>query len=483
MDKIRKQKLDYFLLDLDGKIKEIKYYLMLDKGAVLLDAIEKFEEENAEFLQYYSSGQDDLNKRKWIIQFILFPIISDDKVEELLQYHLLEALEAGLDLEELMKMRAITISELLWPKLSQQYLKALMQNTQLIGGDPLSVAGEKSSFLPYIKNWISIYNRRFGIEKHTGLEPHQFVLEDANTQRLSGSFKEKLLKMLNFYESIKVYSLSEIESDLRKMKMRFSTQQAAAYSLSKNRPSATKPKQVSAPPSKKGFDKEKLAPFPFKSSVKATEIPVDLLPDKRIRIVQTEYPGDKEEGKPKIAAVKSPISGIAVQKERSMTENHVLELLEKYPALREQKVTTNSISLPIAPFNLTPTLQNWIQHYFRECGRGKHSPQERESFIELLRKSQNLNTSDEHKLQKIFRSVDEKITLPFDKKNNLLLLDLVGVSNKLKIEKETEDASAKSKPVMRITASGIENANGAKKDRGYLDLELMPTEKNNETKN
>ena len=231
MDKIRQQKLDTFLLDLDGKIKEIRDYLLLDKGAILLDAIAKFEEENAEFLQYNPAGTEELNKRKWVIQYVIFPLIADDKVEELLQYHLLEPLVAGLDLEELMRMRAITISELLWPKLSQQYLKALMQNTQLIGSDPIGVAGEKTSFLPYIKNWISLYNRKFGIDKHSGLESHQFVIEDVNAQKLGKKLKEYLLKVLRFYESMKVYSLSEIETDLRKMQLGFAAQQAAAYSV------------------------------------------------------------------------------------------------------------------------------------------------------------------------------------------------------------------------------------------------------------
>jgi len=475
MDKIRQQKLRYFLLDLDGKIKEINTYLLLDKGAILLDAIEKFEEENAEFLQYNSSCQDDLNKRKWIIQFILFPIISDDKVEELLQYHLLEALDAGLDLEELMRRRAITISELLWPKISQQYLKALMQNTQLVGGDPLNTAGGGNSLLPYIKNWISLYNRRFGIDKHTGLEPHQFVLDDPNTARLSKDLKEKLLKILSFYESLKVHSLSEIEAELRKMRMGFVAQQAAAYSIGENRqenikkPSGAPSTQIPAEAdlSAKASGKEDIPSWPQKTNKKPTEkiaaIQKEILQDKRIKIINdTGTPKNKQ---PENSPTKEII------------ESHVLELLEKYPSLQGFRITANPISLSIAPFTLSPTIQNWIQYYFKECGRGKHSPQERGEFMEILKKSQNLGESDLQKLQKIFRSVDEKIPLPFDRGSKELLLNLMTVGSKLKIEGTLKNAPPKLRPVIKISGSGINKPESIEKDKGYLDIELVSTQK------
>jgi len=467
MDKIRKQKLDYFLLDLDGKIKEIRNYFLLDKGSILLDAIEKFEEENAEFLQYYSSGQDELNKRKWIIQYVLFPILDDDKIEELLQYHLLEALEAGLDVEELMQMRAITISELLWPKISQQYLKSLMQNTQLIGGDPISMPNSKTSLLPYVKNWINLYNQRFGVDKHSGLEPHQFILEDPNTRRLSKGIKENLLKILNFYESLKVYSLSEIEAELRKMQMGFATQQAAAYSLSKQSNQKT---AQNLPPNKiYPASKEKVIPNPVsqKSAEKIISTKKDSFQDKRIKIVTTEYPDFTEKNNsPTPNLNENNVSKNNVSQKRESEAGHILELLEKYPALGDYRITDNPISLPIAPFSLPPTVQNWIQYYYNECGKGRHSPQEREGFLNLLRKSQHINELGLQKIHKIFRSVDDKTPLPFDKASGELLLDSVKVGQKLKAEEE-KNVDTKIKPV------GIMKSQAGRSD--YLNLELVPT--------
>jgi hypothetical protein len=479
MDKIRQQKLDHFLLDLDGKMKEIKDYLLLDKGAILLDAIAKFEEENAEFLQYNPAGLDELNKRKWIIQYLIFPLIADDKVEELLQYHLMEALNYGLDMEELMRMRAITISELLWPKISQQYLKALMQNTQLIGGDPIGVAGEKTTFLPYVKNWISLYNRRFGIDKHSGLETHQFVLDDINAQKLGKKLKESLLKVLRFYESMKVYSLSEIEADLRKMQLGFAAQQAAAYSVSQDQA--------------KNPNKYPVIPLgPAKTTASAVGKPAI---DKKIKIMTEGYPKEKVT-EPTTSAAKSVTQKIRVQepskiirktksKEKSKLANApITKLLEDYPALQSQKLTNNSISLKIAPFSLTPTLQNWIQYYAKECGKGKHSLQERNAFLDQMDKTQNISPADLQKLEKVLRSVDEHTPLPFDQQTNEIKLDLVKVGEKLKTtpasEKNIAPSPAAPQPVFKMGGEGITSAN-TPRDDDYLDIQLMPAAKEDES--
>jgi hypothetical protein len=479
MDKIRQQKLDQFLLDLDGKMKEIKEYLLLDKGAILLDAIAKFEEENAEFLQYNPAGLDELNKRKWIIQYLIFPLIADDKVEELLQYHLLEAMNYGLDLEELMRMRAITISELLWPKLSQQYLKALMQNTQLIGGDPIGVAGEKTTFLPYVKNWISLYNRKFGIDKHTGLETHQFVLEDTNTQKLGKKLKESLLKVLRFYESLKVYSLSEIEADLRKMQLGFAAQQAAAYSVSQDQ--ARNPNKYPVVP-----------PAPAKTPAPAAGKPTV---DKKIKIMTESYPKEMV-AEPATPVAKPTARKIEVQepgkiirktkpKEKPELVNApISKLLEDYPVLQPYKLTSNSISLKIAPFSLAPTIQNWIQYYTKECGKGKHSLQERNNFLDTLEKTQNISPADLQKLEKVLRSVDEHTPLPFDKQTNEIKLDLVKVGEKLKAAPASKDtlapAPAVPQPVFKMGGEGIAPAN-TPRDDDYLDIQLMPAAKEDDS--
>ncbi|MFH1183395.1 MAG: hypothetical protein V1690_03990 [Candidatus Moraniibacteriota bacterium] len=498
MDKVEKQKVQSFLISADQKIKEIKDFLQLDRGDILLEEIAKFEEESAEFLQFNSAYQDELNKRKWIIQYIIFPILSDDKVEELLQYHLLEAVDLGLDLEELMKMRAITISELLWPKLSQQYLKALSQNTQLIGSEPIVLEGEKSTFLPYVKNWISVYNRRFGIEKHGGLEPHQFVLENANAQRLNKGLKESLLKIIKFYESLKVFSLSEIEGELRKMKMGAVAQQAVAYSIAKeNAPG--KPPRTTAPTSK-------LPPLPNTrrygalpdekpiSGLHSGFSPVGL--EKRIKIVGTEYKSENKDIPKKDEEIKTTRVMVGNQTEpdkkeekpleRDVVEKPIADLMENFSALASFNITGKSINLPTAPFSLAPTAQNWIEYYQKECGKGRHSPQERDAFIEKLEKNQGLGPADALKLKKVLRSVDEKIALPYDKKNKELLLDLVKVGDKLKTEEKSEESKIsaeldkiipksidKPKPVKKIEP--------IKKEEGYLEIELVPGGKAEDT--
>ena len=512
MDQIEKQKVQSFLISIDQKIKEIKDFLELAKGELVLEEISKYEEENAEFLRFNSAYQDELNKRKWIVQYLIFPIIADDKVEELLQYHLLEAIDIGLDPEELMKMRAITISELLWPKISQQYLKALAQNTQLIGSEPILIEGEKSTYLPYVKNWISVYNRRFGIEKHSGLEPHQFVLENTNAKRLNKGQKETLLKILKFYESLKVISLSEIEGELRKMKMGAvvpaspaGRQQAAAYSISTD---ATRGRMAQL------ANTSKIPPLSSKEPISVLK-PISDKPtilDKRIKIIKAKY---QEESKT-TPVTEEPLKSTRVKvenqtkpkenedktKEREVIEKSITELLETFPPLKNYNITSKSIALPTAPFSLAPTAENWIDYYHKECGKGRHSPQERDSFIENLKKNQGLGPDDALKLKKILRSADEKNALPYDKKNKELLLDLVKVGEKLKIEEEdSEDAkiskeldkiipkkTEKPEPALRrelrshtakefgkgAQSDSIKKIEPVKKDEGYLEIELVP---------
>ena len=489
MDKIEKQKVQSFLINLDLKIKEVKDFLTLADGDLLLEEIAKFEEENGEFLQFNSAYQDELNRRKWIIQFILFPVISDDKVEELLQYHVLEAIDVGLDIDELMKMRAITISELLWPKVSQQYLKSISQNTQLIGSEPLIVEGGKNSYLPYVKNWISVYNRRFGIEKHSGLEPHQFVLEDPNAGRLSKGLKEKLLKILKFYESLKVYSLSEIEGELRKMQMGAVAQQAVAYSISKSGPPGSEQKPAPGAATRLSVPAPTAVAAAGSSSAAAKSVPRDILVDKRIKFTGAKYSTEKDS--PKITPTleietpkeekKLPLESQEIERlaKREVVEKSVAELIEKYPSLINYKITSKSISLPTAPFSLTPSIQNWIDFYHKECGKGKHTPQERDNFLEQLKKNQGVGPADAQKLQKLFRSLDDKSPLPYDKTNKELLLDLVKVGEKLKSEEEISEKESIAKELDKIIKKSPtrvikKSPEAAKKDEGYLDIELVP---------
>lgn len=468
MDKIRQQKLREFLVQIDSSIKEMKNYLMLESGGPILDAIKKVEEENAEFLQYYSEGQDALNQRKTIIHFLLFPILDDLKVSELLQYHILDAIEAGLDIDELMRMRAISSSELLWPKISQEYLKALSQNTQLVGSQPLLIEGDRSSYLPYIKNWISAYNRRFGVEKHTGLEPHQFVLEDVNAQKLSKGTKETLLKILKFYENLKVYSLSEIESEIRKVQ---------AYTLVPNQSNLPSGAGRSASQEKTRVSTEK----PTSTNERVKEILKTPIPtpsrgqsapvfgsDQRIKIMSNSY--DNGDGNSQFGREKSEES---VEENSIVIEKgHLLELLEKYPKLSEQRVTERPIRLAQAPFSMNATINNWVQLYFKECGKGRHTPQDRDSFIERILANQGFSQSETENLKLTLRSIDEKTLLPFDKQNNKILFEKISVGRKILSQEEKKPAATSPNLVGTIDSRG-----SLEKRAGYnneSDIELVP---------
>lgn len=436
MDKIRQQKLKEFIIKTDAAIRDIKNYLMLEKGDVVIGEIKKFEEENGEFLQYYPEGQEALNRRKYIIDFLLFPIISDDKVSELLQYHLINAMESGLDVEELMKQRAISTSELVWPKLSQEYLKALSQNTELIGATPISIKGDKSSYLPYVKNWISAYNQRFGIEKHSGLEPHQFVLEENNAKRLNKGQKEILLKVLKFYENLKVYSLSEIEKEVRKINEMLKPE---AKAIDKQRGVILQQREEAKKASSAPAPAEKIKPtpvsIPYVSHVSHEENSAveEETGEGKIKIMGQSFSSDQTGKAKSISISKESDQATAPPVENRILERgHVMELINKFSGLGDSKITVSSIRLVGAPFSASPTLNNWIGFYYKECGKGGHTPQERENFIERLKTSQSLSPDEIQNLSLVFRSLDEKNILPYDTASGRIAFDQISIGAKLK---------------------------------------------------
>ncbi len=433
MDKIRQQKLKEFIIKIDSSIHDIKNYLMLEKGDLILSEIKKFEEENGEFLQYYQEGQEALNRRKYIIDFLLFPIISDTKVSELLQYHLTKALESGLDIEELMKQRAISTSELVWPKLSQEYLKALAQNTELIGATPISIKGDKSSYLPYVKNWVSAYNQRFGIEKHSGLEPHQFVLDDNNAKKLIKPQKEILLKVLKFYENLKVYSLSEIEKEVRKITAMI---QPEAKKIERQKGVFLKSENLAQKPSVSPKVSASSNPNPTKPANSAPRnLTQEDVGEGRIKIMNQDFsPNPKGQE----AIINQMVSDAKKENpdtqttEPEINRSHILEIVNKIPEIGNMKLTGNSIRLNGAPFSASPTLGNWIDFYYKECGKGGHTPQERGNFMERIKISQSLNPDEIKNLELIFKSLDEKTLIPYDAVNKKIVFNQISIGAKLK---------------------------------------------------
>jgi len=416
MEEVVQKDPQHFLLSIDREMKVVKEYMMLDKGSELLDRINQWEEENGKLLTENTQLQEALEKRKILIRFLIFPLLSDEEIEELLQYHTLDAIQANLDLEELMNMRAVTASEFIWPQVSQKYIRSLMQNSQLLGSDLLIINGEKSNYLPYVKNWISTYNRKFGIEKHEGLEPHKFVISNINAKRLSKNLKEHLLKLLKFYEGLKVYSLSEIETQLIKVKQ--------------ESPQKIPTKSDIPEPPKKVIQKP---PVPKKLELKAVP--------KKITVNKTPEP-KKEIVKPPALKINEAIPKGNIEK------LPLTELLNTYPHLGSYKISSSPINNPGAPFSLAPTVQNWINHYQKERGKGTHTFNERSEFIESMQRLNGLSSEEKENLKNILLSVDEKIPLPYDKKENKLLLDKISVGQKLKPQKEEVKKAEKPKQVI-----------------------------------
>ncbi len=495
MEKSKIEKIKKFLIDLDEKIKQMKEYLAMEMGSPLLEAIDIFERENKDTLQNIPQAEKELDKRKRIIQCLLFPILSDNEVKEILEHHLLEPLEVGLDLDELMKMRSLSTSELIWPKLSQEYLNALLQNGQLLGGESLIMQGKKDTFLPYLKNWISLYNYRFGVEKHEGLEPHQFILEDFNAKKLSPSDKESLLKILKFYESLKVFSLSEIETEMKKVPLN-----AYAGNIEKKNIPPTKTNNLIKAP----LVKKMVSPLKNDKTTEKLLITKNLLKKidqeklslenkKNINSNQNsqaqKIPEKQSPTKPKVASefffqdisTGDRIKFVGQKYEKNpkplVTEEKLEKLFEKYPFIKSQRITLNNIRQAESPMGSLPSLENWINYYFLKTKKENHTFEERKIFIKNLKENQNLSDSDLTKLENLFLILDEKKLVSFDQNNRKILLDfkLNETSSSEDNKKVTENDQKKKESVPEIKAS---NSVGEQKEKRKLDLDIELVSKN-----
>ena len=129
--------------------------------------------------------------------------------------------------------------------------------------------------------------------------------------------------------------------------------------------------------------------------------------------------------------IEDPVEEKIVSEEKREM-GHILELINKFPELGNQKITNSSIRLTSAPFSTTPTLSNWIDFYYKECGKGNHSVQNRDDFIERIKMSQSLSPEEIKNLSLIFKSLDEKTFLPYDNLKKQILFDKIAVGTKLK---------------------------------------------------
>ncbi len=142
------------------------------------------------------------------LKLVCLPLLSYEEVAEFIEENFAKAMDdPDNDVEERIETRLMVLPEVIRDDLRELIYKALRSNEEKLGKDRIIIKREEDPQLPLIKNWLLDYNRTIGIEKHSNIEKAQYISHNSNIARLSKPDKEKIHKLLRFYDEMKPATL------------------------------------------------------------------------------------------------------------------------------------------------------------------------------------------------------------------------------------------------------------------------------------
>ncbi len=98
----------------------------------------------------------------------------------------------------------------------------------------------------------------------------------------------------------------------------------------------------------------------------------------------------------------------------------VAEILEKYPKIAEQDVTTGDIFDKKQQKYIAPTLKNWVDDYINNAGSDKHTSLERGKYLEESYNTKHLDEDDRRAVDMLTKSYDTGSKLLVDPQENVI---------------------------------------------------------------
>ena len=142
------------------------------------------------------------------LKLVCLPLLSYEEVAEFIEENFAKAVDdPDNDIEERIETRLMVLPDVIRDDLRELIYKALRNNEEKLGKDRIIIKGEEEPQLPLIKNWLFDYDRTIGIEKHSNIEKAQYISHNSNIARLSKPDKEKIHKLLRFYDEMKPITL------------------------------------------------------------------------------------------------------------------------------------------------------------------------------------------------------------------------------------------------------------------------------------
>ncbi len=345
-------------------VKVVQTYFTEDIDRLLAD-IEELEKNPALFNN--PSWLEELSIYRALLLFVDFPTLSEDLQIKLFKESLLKAIRVGIDIKERFAIKMNVLDSSLWPETAQVFLEALTLNEEKIGRENILVEGEPTPSLPSVKNWLRDYNRIYGMEKHDRMIIHKYMTENKNVAKLNQLEKMVLLKVIEFYESLK-----------------FPTQSQFAKA--------------------------------FEDYLNQSDSDLELI---------EESLGLKTE------ALESNLNdSISALREEMLAgkgdviSDRIDNLMKKFPKVADQEITEKPIKLIYSGEVVRPTVENWLSDYSSFAGAEGREINDRSNYLLRSPNALDLKLEERVRLGLILRSVDEGYPLPCSSSQQKVLFNV-----------------------------------------------------------
>lgn len=340
------------------KTVEILGTYFVDEALLELEKIDAIKR-RSDFLQKSNEGQELLVYES-LLGFVAFQALSEQKQIKLFETFLVKAFRVGLDVRGRFSLKMSLVESVLWPETSQLFVEAILRNEEKIGKSEIILSGETEKTQPTLANWLRDYNRVNGMDRHEKIVSHKYISENQNVSGLNSEEKFLLLKILDFYESIKFPSQAQVQSALDQVLDQYLAEagEEANYFLQEDETE------------EENFIDQVNSEYAFMPNIK---------------------------------------------------KDNLKNILQNYPRVSEQKIGEKPVKLTSTGESVPPTISNWLFDYKTYAGIGPHEVGERSDYLLRSPNVQDLAREDLDKLGLILRSYDENFNLPFSEENQAII--------------------------------------------------------------
>lgn len=164
---------------------------------------------------------------------------------------------------------------------------------------------------------------------------------------------------------------------------------------------------------------------------------------------------------------------------RKITEVSLDNLLQNFPGIGEQLVTSSPIKLKLFPQPVRPSVKNWIEDYRQAMGIQKHGMMERGNYLFHGENGKKLTSGERKKLAEILRSLDEDVTLKVDPERQEIVFDQLESSQANQEKRPEANVQQNIKPEKEIVNKSFERFASEYQEKNLQNIPSSETKKPN----